>query len=322
MPSSRWARLCSRLHVYIKGSDSGFCNWPFAVSVASDLTSAPPEAHNAGVLAFLFVDGLGLSDDLRSPLRRLNLPTLRALSGGFAHRPISKSHLAYRVLDARLGVEGLPQSGTGQTALLTGHNAALLLGHHQGPHPFIKLQKLVQQHSLQVWAVQQGLRVLHANGYRREYLEKVRESRRNLLSAFGFAARAANLELLPIEHPKAFLPAFWPGPEAAGERLARTASEHDLTILENWALDYSAHRLPNKLDERFIELDRFLYGFLNASDGVTLILTADHGNAEESWHAQHTLNPVPLVVYGPLARTVFEMQSLTDLAPWLKQQLG
>lgn len=278
--------------------------------------------HNALVLAFIFVDGLGLSDDPRSPLQQLDLPTLRTLSGGFSHQPFSEPNLAYRVLDTRLGVEGLPQSGTGQTALLTGLNAAQLLGHHQGPHPLSKLQMLLRQDSIQVWAARQGFRILHANGYRREYLERVMDSRRNLLSAFGFAARMARLELLPIDHPQALLPAFWPEPEAAGQRFAQLAKMHDLTILENWALDYSAHRLPEKLDERFVELDRFLYGFLNASSGVTLILTADHGNAEEPWHAQHTFNPVPLVIRGPGANHVPEMHSLTDLAPWIKQQMG
>ncbi len=274
------------------------------------------------MLAFLFVDGLGLSHDPRSPLLRLNLPNLRALSGGFSNQSFIRSNLAYRVLDAGLGVEGLPQSGTGQTALLTGLNAAQILGYHQGPHPLSKLQILLRQDSIQVWAARQGSRVLHANGYRQEYLERVMDSRRNLLSAFGFAAKVAELELLPIDHPQALLPAFWPEPQAEGQRFARIAEEHDLTILENWALDYSAHRVQDKLEDRFVELDRFLDGFLNANPQATLILTADHGNAEEPWHTQHTHNPVPLVVYGPLANSVPAMNSLTGLVPWIKQQLA
>lgn len=285
------------------------------------MTFSCSRVQNALVLAFLFVDGLGLSHDPRSAQKRLELPTLSALSGGFSQRPFSQPSLAYRVLDAHLGVEGLPQSGTGQTALLTGQNAAQILGCHQGPHPFSKLQTLLRQDSLQVWAARRGLQVLHANAYRQEYLERVQNSRRNLLSAFGFAAQAARLELLPIDHPHALLPAFWPEPEAAGARFARLAEQHSLTILEYWALDYAAHRLPEKLDERWIELDRFLEGFLNADSAATLILTADHGNAEEPWHTQHTLNPVPLVVYGSLAHLVPAMDSLTDLAPWIKGQI-
>ena len=38
-------------------------------------------------------------------------------------------------LDAGLGVEGLPQSATGQAVLLTGVNIPAELGYHYGPKP-------------------------------------------------------------------------------------------------------------------------------------------------------------------------------------------
>lgn len=273
------------------------------------------------MLAFLFVDGLGLSADPRSPLRQLELPTLHALTGGFAPAAHDAPGVAYRVLDANLGLEGLPQSGTGQTTLLTGANASALLGHHQGPHPGSRLQELLREQSLQVWAVRRGLRVLHANGYRREYLERLRGSRRNMFSAFAYAAVAAGLELLPLDDPRAMLPAFWPEPERAGERFAGMAGQNDLLFLENWSLDYSAHREPERLPERFTELERFVRGWLEAAPQATLLLTADHGNAEEPWHGAHTRNPVPLLVLGPKASTVPAMTSLLDVAPWVREVL-
>ncbi|HEU4740587.1 MAG TPA: metalloenzyme [Meiothermus sp.] len=299
------------------------------------------------MLAFLFVDGLGLSDDPRSLLQTLELPTLRALTRDFSSQPfagertgiaqvtgqagiafgdplggLAALHWAYRVLDATLGVEGLPQSGTGQTTLLTGTNAAEVLGHHQGPHPLSRLQGLLREQSLQVWGTTRGLEVVHANGYRQEYLERTRTSRRNMLSAFAYAARAAGLELRSLEDPLAIAPAFWAEPEKAGERLARLAERHDWVVLENWALDYFAHREPDLLPERFTELDRFLRGWLEANPAATLLLTSDHGNSEEPWHPQHTRNPVPLLVVGPLASTVPPMSSLTDVAPWVRSVLG
>jgi hypothetical protein len=273
------------------------------------------------VLAFLFVDGLGLSADPRSPLRQLELPTLRALTADFSPTAHDAPGVAYRVLDANLGLEGLPQSGTGQTTLLTGTNAAALLGHHQGPHPGRRLQELLREQSLQVWAARQGLKVLHANGYRQEYLERLRGSRRNLFSAFAYAAVAAGLELLPLGDPRAMPPAFWPEPERAGERFADMALEHDLLLLENWSLDYSAHREPERLAERLTELDRFVRGWLEADPEATLLLTADHGNAEEPWHTAHTQNPVPLLALGPGSSTVPAMASLLDVAPWVREVL-
>lgn len=271
------------------------------------------------MLAFLFVDGLGISNDPRSPLQILELPVLRQLTGGFSNQVHIQAHSAYQPLDATLGVEGLPQSGTGQTTLLTGINAAQLLGYHQGPHPLTKLQALLREESLQVWAKNAGLKVLHSNGYRAEYLERVLDSRRNMLSAFAYAAKMAGLELLPLGHPQAIPPAFWTEPEGAGEQLARLAEQHDLAILENWSLDYAGHRMPDQLPQRFIELDRFLAGWLEANSSATLVLTSDHGNAEEPWHTQHTTNPVPLIVLGYQA--VPKMDSLADLAPWLRSVL-
>lgn len=271
------------------------------------------------VLAFLFVDGLGLSEDPRSPLKRLELPTLCKLTHNFSSQPFDQHGIAYRILDANLGVEGLPQSGTGQTSLLTGINAAELLGHHQGPHPLTRLQALLREHSIQVWAKQKKLKVLHANGYRPEYLERVQSSRRNMLSSFAYAAQAAGLPLWPISDPNAILPAFWPQPGPAGAHFSQVASQYHLSILENWSLDYSAHRVQETLDERFLELDRFVEGFLATNPKATLLITADHGNAEEPWHNHHTRNPVPCMVVG--AKAVPAMHSLTDIAPWVQSFL-
>jgi hypothetical protein len=38
--------------------------------------------------------------------------------------------------DANLGVDGLPQSGTGQASLFCGFNAPKFVGKHYGPHPY------------------------------------------------------------------------------------------------------------------------------------------------------------------------------------------
>lgn len=272
------------------------------------------------MLVFLFVDGLGLSQDPRSPLMRLPLPHLHQLSAGFTPQPFSTAQHAYRVLDATLGTEGLPQSGTGQTTLLTGQNAATLLGQHQGPFPATALRGLLSHQSLPVWAKQHGLRVLHANGYRQEYLERALASRRNAFSSFAFAARAAGLNLLSLDHPQAVAPAFWPNPAHAASQLAQLAHGHDLVILEHWALDLFAHRYPDQLDERFIELDAFV-GELMAQEGISVVVTSDHGNAEESWHTHHTTNPVPMWAWGPIAARVGSMNSLGDVAPLIRQHL-
>ncbi|GLV47888.1 metalloenzyme [Thermus sp. LT1-2-5] len=244
-------------------------------------------------MLFLFVDGLGLGEALEDLF-----PLLLDLSP--------------KPLDATLGVEGLPQSGTGQTALLTGENAAQLLGHHQGPFPSPRLRPLLRR-SLYAWAREKGLKVLHANAYRPEYLKRATEGRRQMLSAFAQAARLAGLPLLPLGHPLALPPGFWEDPYGQGAQAAALARAWDLVVLEYWALDLAAHRAPETLPERFRELALFLKGFL--AEGGELFLTSDHGNAEEPWHPQHTRNPVPLVYLG---ETPFWPKDLIGVFPLLQ----
>ncbi|GAB5603058.1 metalloenzyme [Thermus sp. FJN-A] len=244
-------------------------------------------------MLFLFVDGLGLGEALGDLFPLL-------------------VELGPKPLDATLGVEGLPQSGTGQTTLLTGVNAARLLGHHQGPFPSPSLRPLLGQ-SLYAWARERGLKVLHANAYRPEYLQRATGGKRLLLSAFAQAARLAGLPLLPLGHPLALTPGFWEDPYGAGARAAGLARDFHLVVLEYWALDLAAHRFPETLPARFGELSAFIKGFLEA--GGTLLLTSDHGNAEEPWHPHHTLNPVPLLYTGEAPGWP---RDLEGILPWLQ----
>lgn len=272
-------------------------------------------------IAFLFVDGLGVSDDPRSPLRTTPLPALSALTNHFGAAPHNQPGAAYRVLDATLDVDGLPQSATGQTTLLTGVNGAQVLGRHQGPHPGSRMQALLTQESLPVWAVRRGLRVLHANGYRADYLERVIGARRNMMSAFAFAARAAGQSLLLSTDPRAHRPGLWPDPQAAGAALAATSEQHHLTVLEYFMLDYAGHRDRDRVADRLVELDAFVSGYRQAAPGSTLVICSDHGNAEEPWHTRHTRNPVPFIACGPDAHTVPDMRSIADLSGWIRALL-
>jgi len=273
-------------------------------------------------IAFLFVDGLGVSNDPRSPLRTTQLPTLSALTGDFAAAPHDQPGAAYRVLDATLDIDGLPQSATGQTTLLTGVNGAQVLGRHQGPHPGSRMQALLNDESLPVWATSRGLRVFHANGYRPEYLERVLGSRRNMMSAFAFAARAAGQTLLLSTDPRAHRPGRWPDPHAAGAALAAASEQHHLTVLEYFMLDYAGHREPERVPAGLIELDAYVAGFRRAAPDSTLVICSDHGNAEEPWHTRHTRNPVPFIACGPDAHTVPAMTSIADLSGWLRTRLA
>lgn len=126
----------------------------------------------------LFVDGVGLGDDDDSnPFLHAGVPTLRRLLGGrVPTRSAAPHHGSDATLvgvDATLGFEGTPQSGTGQSALLTGANAVELHGRHFGPWVPARLRPLVREESLLRKAVDDGYRVAFANAYPEEVLEAV-----------------------------------------------------------------------------------------------------------------------------------------------------
>jgi len=92
-------------------------------------------------LLFLFLDGIGLGTDDPSsnPFARAHLPNMHALLGGrllvAGITPYHSERASLLSLDTCLGVDGVPQSATGQAVLLTGTNIPAALGYHYGPKP-------------------------------------------------------------------------------------------------------------------------------------------------------------------------------------------
>ena len=126
--------------------------------------AADPLDAVGGRVLFVFLDGVGIgpSDPDRNPFLQARLPTLTRLIGHLPtlDRPSEAAGAPARVvpLDATLGVAGTPQSGTGQTALLTGHNAPALYGRHFGPWTPVKLRPLLASENLLSVALRAGRR--------------------------------------------------------------------------------------------------------------------------------------------------------------------
>jgi 2,3-bisphosphoglycerate-independent phosphoglycerate mutase len=124
------------------------------------------------VLLF-FVDGVGLGaeDAAVNPFVRARLPTLSDLLGGTATYSVAPRHgrrASLTPVDAMLGFEGIPQSGTGQASLLTGHNAVALHGRHFGPWVPARLRTLVRNDSVLAQATRAGYSAAFANAYPEE----------------------------------------------------------------------------------------------------------------------------------------------------------
>jgi 2,3-bisphosphoglycerate-independent phosphoglycerate mutase len=124
----------------------------------------------------LFADGVGLGadDEASNPFLSAELPVLEQLLGGWrvvaASAPHHAAGASLVAIDALLGVDGTPQSGTGQAALLTGANAAAMHGRHFGPWVPARLQRMVREESVLANAQAAGHRVAFANAYPEEVL--------------------------------------------------------------------------------------------------------------------------------------------------------
>lgn len=274
---------------------------------------------------FVFLDGVGLGPgDDQNPFWSAETPALHRLLGGPLVRGASVNGsegdvpALLRGIDATLGVPGIPQSGTGQTALFTGINAAEVAGTHVFAFPTAALREVIAEHSILKRAVEQGLRATLANAYSDGYWSWVREKRRGRHSATTLTNMAAGLpfrsfkDLLEgnavywdITHEvtrESFYPDLVPitAPEA-GRRLARLGREYHLVLYESFLTDLAGHRrLPLPPDWTLARVDGLLSGLLEARlPDTTIVLCSDHGNLEDNSFKGHTMNPVPLLVVGP-----------------------
>lgn len=294
-----------------------------------------------------FVDGVGLgpNDPAVNPLAAARMPHVRSLLGG---RPLTREavpfhgpDLAAVPTDPRLGVPGLPQSATGQTAIFTGVNGAAAIGRHLNAYPTPSLKAILQEHSVFKQVAERGGKVTFLNAFRPEFFAWVAEGqplhpdRRYRPSASTVAALAAgvaafrSLEQLragqavgfDIDH--AVLRSLGHDlepvdPAEAGRRAAAIAGEHHFTLYEHFLTDKAGHSLDFALAVETLErLDAFLGGVLaHLPDDVLLVITSDHGNVEDVSVKPHTMNDVATVVKGPGAGAVAAaIASLTDITP-------
>lgn len=302
-----------------------------------------------GRALLLFIDGIGIGarDPAVNPWLNARLPTIRELLGavpaeGSLDLPVHVSRDAVLVAaDACLGTEGRPQSGTGQTALLTGADAPRLFGRHFGPWVPTPLRPLLLEENVLSRAARRGQRAIFANAVPGAHAGRAEVPRRPIappLAAVGAGVRLRGVEDLRrgeavassftnlrwrAHHPAAAeLPEL--DPAAAGRRLARLTLDADLTLFAHYDTDLAGHRGGMAGAIQALEaLDAFLAGVLaQLPSGTLLVLASDHGNLEQVGEG-HTRNPVPVIAVGPgRERVADEVRAITDLAPLLDVVLG
>ncbi len=301
-------------------------------------------------ILFIFLDGVGLGVDNPeiNPFARVHMPVLENLLGGHklldASAPFVGERSTLLPLDAALGVNGLPQSATGQAVLLTGINVPAEIGEHYGPKPNPTVAKYLLNGNLFSQLTKAGKAAALLNAYPPRYFHGV-DSGKRLYSAIPLAVTSAGLSLFNKDDFYAgralsadFTGAGWTGmlgfpdapvlnPREAGKRLSQLASQYDFSLFEYWASDYAGHKQDMKWAiEQLETFDGVLGGLIenwNDDEGLILI-TSDHGNMENLSTRRHTDAKVPgLLIGSSKARAAFSsgLNDLTGITPKITQAI-
>jgi 2,3-bisphosphoglycerate-independent phosphoglycerate mutase len=308
---------------------------------------------------FIFLDGIGLGENNQgiNPFANAEMPNLRSLLDGRSLfkecAPFHGERASLVAVDPNVGVDGLPQSATGQAMLLTGVNISAELGYHYGPKPNPAVAEYLKDGTLFSRFVKAGKKTTLLNAYPPRYFDGI-DSGKRLYSSIPLAVTNAGLNLFRHEDFLAgralsadFTGAGWRTmlgfPDApvmdehqAGRKLVSLAKEYDFSLFEYWASDYAGHHQEmDKAVELMETFDGVLGGLMEemvdergktlapgASAGVKeellIIVTSDHGNMEDLSTRKHTDAHVPALVIGnESAREEFtrDMNKITDIAP-------
>lgn len=292
---------------------------------------------DASVLLF-FIDGLGIGT--RNPLNPLaQLDDAAPLAVFQDETPATLYDGIVVPTDPRLGVEGRPQSASGQTTILTGINAPARLGYHKQGFPNQPLLEILKTHSIFRQLREAGVGpVTFANAYTDGFFTQ----RPRWISATTAAVEAAGMNFRSIADLKNGDAVFMdftnrlliergvdvaPRTEAeAAEVLARITAAHRFTLYEYFITDKVGHAQDMP---RAIEVLRSLACFIRELlarldlERTTVILTSDHGNIEDLSSRNHTLHAVPTIVWGAQrTRVAARIKNLADITPAIVELLA
>lgn len=281
-------------------------------------------------LIFVFIDGVGIGS------KDVEINPIYAAPTKVLARLMDEARFT---ADAAMGVPGLPQSATGQTAIFTGVNASAVLNRHLSGQPTITLKKLIHKVNMFGELKKMGLSVTTANVYRDEYLNNMldvrdRRNRPSVTSVMGMAEKmtfrtvkdfVANNgvyhditgERLKESGYKVDLIT----PEQAAQNLYNLSREYDFTLYEHFITDIAGHKFEmDKAIEVVENLDRFLGRLIDKInfDEDILMITSDHGNLEDLSVRTHTMHRVPVIIKGKKAdKSEQRVDSLVDIMPFV-----
>jgi hypothetical protein len=292
---------------------------------------------------FIFLDGIGLgeNDPGTNPLARAKMPVLNALLSGRSllkeSAPFVGERATLLAIDPSVGVDGLPQSATGQAMLLTGVNVSAEIGYHYGPKPNPEVSAHLKNGTLFSRFAKAEKKTTLLNAYPPGYFASIESGKRNY-SSIPMAVTNAGIELFRHDDflEGRALSADFTGqgwqtflgfpdtivmePYQAGRKLVSLAMDYDFSLFEYWASDYAGHK--QQMDNAILQMESFdgvIDGLIDEmNDELLVVITSDHGNMEDMSTRRHTDAMVPALVIGEkTAREEFTqgMKEITDIAP-------
>lgn len=301
-------------------------------------------------MIFIFLDGVGIgSAGEHNPFFFANTRHLPFYEGNLQ----LPDKTPVKPIDPLLGVEGLPQSASGQTSLYTGVNVPQLLGEHKGSYPTRAMRKIIREKNILLQLKNNGRSAVFINAYpvythlftgqhiqikpSGEYrfsheFPALFKRRISVTTCMMVSAGQTPFSEKDVEQERSVfqeytncwlkgkgldIPEFTP--EKAGQILAGASRHYNFLLYEYFQTDLYGHR--RSFDERVklvTDLDRLFSKLLSLLDPQTdtLVLTSDHGNIEDATSKGHTTNPVPLITWGRRSSELRNrIHCLTDVAP-------
>ena len=285
-------------------------------------------------LIFIFLDGVGLGrPDDTNPFVKASMPTFLSTTGErlLENINILTPETLVKGIDSCLGVDGVPQSATGQASLFTGFRAQAILGYHLTAYPNQELITLIKKRSIFKYAKENQIRSIFANSYTDHFFDNFMQK----MSAYSVTTHcvlAADERFNTIDDLLNNNAVHWDitnstlqgtsdnrasiiTPFQAGQNLKKLTNDYDLVLYECFLPDLIGHRKSMDNSVWFLEMfDEFLRGVTsNAPSNVNILISSDHGNIEDLSTGGHTKNLVPLAVFGNLASSFSNVNSIDEI---------
>ncbi len=288
----------------------------------------------------IFIDGVGIGkkDFQFNPFFKYGFKTFEQIFGeipSLENQRLSKNGCYLFPVDANLGIDGLPQSGTGQVSIFCGMNAPDFVGKHFGPFPYSTTIPVIKESNIFKSYIEKNKKAFFANAYPQVFFDYL-NSGKTRLNVSALSAKSSGIKLNDVNdviEGRALTAEItnerWNknlnykleviSPEIAGERLINISLKNDFTLYEFFLTDHLGHgRIADEFNQIYSNLDKLLLTILSKinSTDLTLIICSDHGNFEDTSVKTHTNNPALGISAGKHAGKIAEeINDLTNIKP-------